>query len=247
MRRAEFILPLALALATAAVAGTEPSTRAEEAIPFSSLTATNRLLVKSVTDHYTLRRPYAAQTLTGQVTTLTWMLDNLQPTWQLAQRFGIKARATHQDTQGRFWNDATDGSTGYLMNVYRGAGKRIYYMEGSQKKICTVHGRGIIVVDFQAAGTNAVALSGAQFVKVDNGLLAAMTQLFGPFLCGIVDRTYQEFIEPLRVLSEVAATKPAQLRQTIRQMPVEAAGSFDGLTAILEPAAKEQPTTGPPR
>ena len=245
MHRAKYIL--ALALATATVARAEPATRAEEAIPFSSLTATNRLLVKGVTDHYTLWRPYAAQTLTGQVTALTWMLDNLQPTWQLAQHFGIKARSTRQDAQGRLWNDAGDGSTGYLMPVYRSAGKRIYYMEGSQKKICTVHGRGIIVVDFRAVGTNTVALSGMQFVKVDNGLLAAMTQLFGPFLCGIVDRTYQEFIEPLRVLSAAAATKPARLRQTIRQMPVETAGPLDGLAAIIEPPPPDRPASTPPR
>ncbi len=225
----------------------DPGTPAEDAIPFGSLTETNRALVKGVTDHYTLRRPYASQTLTVTLPQLEWMLDNLHPTWSLARELGLKVRATKPDEQGRLWNVDGDGSKGYITPVYRAPGKRVYYMEGSQKKVWTVHGRGVVVINYEAAQPGKVKVSGAQFVRVDNAMMAAITQLCGPLLCGMVDKVYLEFIEPLGRLGALAANDPTQLRGAMQRLPKPAAEGLQGLAELLPVAAAAANSPQPDR
>jgi hypothetical protein len=226
-----------LALLTATGAAAAPGTAAEDAIPFPSLTESNRVMVQAVTGHYTLRRVYPAQEFAGQTVALEWMLDNLNATWALARARGLDARVTTLDAQGRMWTDDGDGSKGYVLTVYRQPGKRVYYMEGSQETFCTVRGRGVIVVDYASSTTNTVRFSGKQFIKVDHALMAAMTQLFRPFLTGMVDKAYRELLEPLRSLSVLATSQPGELRATMRKRPTEDQRQWEEFVPLLEPPA----------
>lgn len=222
-------------LLSATVTSANPGTAAQEAIPFSSLTASNRALVQGVTDHYTLRRVYPVREFTGQPAHLEWLFDNLHATWALASACGLPARVTKLDEQGRMWTDDGDGSKGYFTAVHQAPGKRVYYMEGSQQKICTVRGRGVIVIDYVATPTNTVRCSGGQFIRVDQVFMAALTQIFRPFLTGMVDSTYKELLDPLRQLTELAVTQPAKLREIMRSRPAAEQRQWEGLERLLAP------------
>lgn len=220
-------------LLCATVAHANPGTAAEEAIPFHSLTESNRTLLQGVTAHYTLRRVYAVQEFPARQAHLEWMLDNLNATWALASACGLPARTTKLDEQGRMWTDDGDGSKGYVAAIHQIPGKRVYYMEGSQQKFCTVRGRGVIVIDYVATPTNTVRCSGVQFIKVDQVIMAALTQLFRPFLTGLVDSAYKELLNPLRELCNVAMTQPAKLREIMESRPAEEQRQWQGLERLL--------------
>jgi hypothetical protein len=221
-------------LLTASVHAAPAPTAAQEAIPFDSLSETNRTLVKAVTDHYTMRRQYAAQEFTGKPAILEWMLDHLHETWILARALDLKARSTRRDEQGRLWTDGGDGSVGYVVLLHQMPGKRIYLMAGSQKKVCNVQGRGIIVVNYQAPKADVVQCDGAQFIRVDNVMMAALTSLFGPFLTGMVDQVYREMMGPITILNALAVTDPAKLRDAIQKLPPEDAALFQDLLKLLD-------------
>ena len=227
-------------LCAGALARGEPPTAAQEAIPFSAMTESNRAVVQAVTDHPTLRREYAAREFPATAAILEWLLDHLQATWALARAVGLPARTTTLNERGEMWTDDGDGSKGFVVAMHQAAGKRVYYMEGSQQRVCTVRGRGVIVVDYVASGSNTMQCSGAQFIRVDHAVMAALTQLFRPFLTGMVDAAYQELLEPLRALCTLALTDPAKLREVIQAQPAEDRQQWEGLERLL-PAAPPPP------
>jgi len=232
------VIVLSLSLLAPAAVWAETSDF-EKLIPLKSLTETNRALVKGVTDHYTLRRDYAAQQLTVTKAQLEWMIDNMHATWRLAREFGLQVRCTRTDEQGRMWNDDGDGAKGFIITVYKAPGKRIYYMQGSQKKLWTIHGRGVVVVDYREDKPGTMTVTGAQYVRVDNAILAAITQFCGPLLCNMVDKTYHEFIQPLSKLGATAAADPGKLRDAVGRLPKDEAEALKSFGALLpaQPAA----------
>jgi hypothetical protein len=177
------------------------------------------------------------------------MLDNLHATWVLAREFGLNVRSTRPDEQGRLWNDNGDGAKGFIILVHRAPGKRIYYMEGSQKKLWTVQGRGVVVIDYAEDKPGTMKISGAQFVRVDNAMMAAITQLCGPLLCGMVDKVYAEFTEPLGKLGSTAVSDPQSLRNATSRLPAEDGELLRGLLELLPATAPSTstPAAKPPR
>jgi len=188
-------------------------------IPFDSLTETNRALVRAVTDHYTLRREYEAREFRARKQDFDYLLDHLDACSVLAERVGILQYRATRDAQGRLVADDHEGARGYIIEAFSGNGKRVYFVDGSKQALFTVEGRGVAVIDYAQAKTNTVRYTGAIFVKVDNVVLAALTQLFGMFLRGTVDYHFNHVLNhPIRV-SELALSDPKLLLDQIGQMP----------------------------
>ncbi len=187
-------------------------------IPFDAMTVTNRMLVRSVTDHYTLRREYAARQFKARTEHFEYLIDHMEACSVLAQKLGlIQYRAT-RDPEGRVFADDHEGARGYLWPVLAAEGKRVYYVEGSQRGLFDVTGRGVAVIDYAQVNPHKIKYTGALFVKVDNMILEALARLFAVFLRGTLDRHYNHVMRHPRKLSEMALIEPQKLLNHISQM-----------------------------
>ena len=197
----------------------ESDTIASHLIPFDSMTASNRAFVQSVTDHYTLRREYSAQEFKAQVATFEYLLDHMDVCSALAQKLGLITYRATRDADGRLHANDREGAAGYLLNVYAGDGKRVFYVEGTQRGLFDVSGRGVAVVDYHQKSPDTIEYTRTAFVKVDSAVLAALAQLFSVFLQGTVDRHFEHVIRHPIILSNKAQLEPQKLLEEIARMP----------------------------
>jgi hypothetical protein len=130
----------------------------------------------------------------------------------------IQYRA-HLDADGRLYADDRAGAAGYILKVYAGEGKRIFYVEGTEHGVFDVHGRGVVVLDYRATAGGRIEYTRAVFVKVDNVVLAALAQLFEVFLRGTVDRHFAHVIRNPIILSEQVERDPQRLLDQIGRLP----------------------------
>jgi hypothetical protein len=188
-------------------------------IPFSSLSPTNRALVHSVTDHYTLRREYDAREFKARKQHVDYLMDHLDACSVLAETVGLIQYRTTLDAQGRFFADNHEGARGYIVETYSSDGKRIYFVHGTEQGVFKVEGRGVAVIDYSQTNTNTIRYTGAMFVKVDNVVIAALAQLFGVFVRGTVDHHFDHVLHHPITLSEMALSDPQFLLNKIRESP----------------------------
>lgn len=208
-----------LALAFISVDTRAGSNVAATLIPFDSLSATNRALVRGVTDHYTLRRQYRAREFKARKQHVDYLMDHFDACSVLAEAMGVLRYRATRDDQGRFFADDHKGARGCIIEVYSGDGKRVYFVQGTEQGLFTIEGRGVAVIDYAQADTNTIRYTGAIFVKVDNVVIAALAQLFGGFLRGTIDHHYDHVLQHPIVLSEMALSDPHSLLNKIGQMP----------------------------
>lgn len=188
-------------------------------IPFDSLTATNRALVKTVTDHYTLRRSYSAQQFKGRKDEFEWLLSHMEACSVLAQKVGLITYRARDDGHGRLYADNREGSQGFLVLVYGSPTNDVFYVEGSNRGLFAARGRGVAVVNFSQKSPHLMEYTGAVYVKVDNAMLAELTHLFAIFLRGAVDRQFDHVLSQPVKLCELAQTEPKKVLGHIDQMP----------------------------
>src|SRR4029077_18019229 len=98
--------------------------------------------------------------------------------------------------------------------------KRIIYVEGTEHGLFDVRGRGVAVVDYHAKVDDAIVYTRTAFVKVDNVVLATLTQLFSVFLRNTVDSHFTHVIRNPVILSERAQADPKKLLAQIEQLPL---------------------------
>lgn len=213
-----FVLCLVPSVSSVAVADTNV---AASLIPFDAMTASNRLLVCGVTDHYTLRREYPVQRFAARKDQLEFLIDHLDACSALAQSFALITYRATQGDQGRIYADDHEGATGYILQALKVGNKRVYYVEGNERGVFDVSGRGVAVVDVSEPKPNMIDYTGAMFVKVDNVVLAALTQLFSMFLRGTVDHHYKHVMEHPIVFSKMAFENPRTMLTRIEAMPKE--------------------------
>ena len=233
-----FVLCLVLGASSAAVADTNI---AASLIPFDAMTPSNRLLVCGVTAHYTLRREYPVQRFAARRQQLEFLMDHLDACSALAQSFALITYRATQDGQGRVYADDHEGATGYILQALRRGNRRVYYVEGSERGMFDVSGRGVAVVDFTEPEPGIIEYTGVMFVKVDNVVLAALTQLFSVFLRGTVDRHYKHVMEHPIVLSKLAFENPQGMLAHIEAMPKEDRALLQPLAELLRPQLVAKP------
>jgi len=219
MRLAAFRTVLILGLFGTPFARAETDPAASEAFPFDSMTVSNRDLVRGVSDHYTLRCEYPAEKFKAHVAVFEYLIDHMESCSALAQKVGLITYRATRRADGRLYADDHDGATGYMLNIYAGAGKRIIYVEGAEHGSFDVRGRGLAIVNYRATTGDAIEYTRTAFVKVDNVVLATLAQLFSVFLRSTVDSHFTHVIRNPIALSERAEREPQQLLDQIRLMP----------------------------
>lgn len=233
MRQVVSSVVLLLELVGTTVVRADNDTVATRLIPFDTMTVSNRALVRGVTDHYTLRREYPPQEFKGRVEVFEYLLDHMDACSALAERIGLIAYRATRCADGRLYADDRQGATGYLLNVCATAGTRTFYVEGTQRGLFTVHGRGVAVVDYQQKTPDTIEHTRAAFVRVDNVVLAALAQLFSVFLRGTVDSHFTHVIRNPVKLSERARVEPGKLLGEIAQMSAADQELLTPFTALL--------------
>jgi hypothetical protein len=218
MRLAAFRSVLILGLLGAPFARAESDTAASQVIPFDSMTVSNRNVIRGVTNHYTLRREYPAERFQAPVGIFEYLIDHMEACSALAQKVGLITYRATRRADGRLYADDHAGSAGYMLNVYAAAGKRVIYVEGTEHGWFDVTGRGVAVVDYHITQADVIEYTRTAFVKVDNVVLAALTQLFSVFLRSSVDSHFTHVIRNPIVLSERAKQEPQLLLDQIRLM-----------------------------
>jgi hypothetical protein len=244
MRLAALRTVLILGLFGAPIARSEGDTTASEVIPFDSMTVSNRDLVRSVTDHYTLRCEYPVEEFKARVAIFEYLIDHMESCSALAQNVGLITYRATRHPDGRLYADDHAGAAGYMLNVYAAVGKRVIHVEGTEHGWFDVSGRGVAVVDYHATQAGMIEYTRTAFVKVDNVMLAALTQLFSVFLHGTVDSHFTHVIHNPIVLSERAEREPQPLLDQIGLMPEADQQLLAPLVALVRSNAPAGPADG---
>ena len=111
-------------------------------VPLELLTPANQALVQPVTSHHTLHRQYPPRRFTGQLADFEFLLDNLEACSMLAQQAGMLEYRPITMPDGRLMADNHADVAGWLLPVFCGLNRRIYYVEGAQRGVVTARGRG---------------------------------------------------------------------------------------------------------
>jgi hypothetical protein len=190
-------------------------------VPLDALTDENRVFVEPVMKHPTLRRDFPARTFCGRHEQFELLLDNMSGCSVLAEALGlIKYRVAEQGA-GRAYADDREGARGWLQQVYRAEGQRVYYVEGTQGGLFQVLGRGVVVVRYWQRTPDEVEYSGRMLIKIDNKLAAMLAQAFFLFVKHSVDRHFSNLIAQPVTLTGLALDAPAELSRCIGQMSAE--------------------------
>ena len=187
-------------------------------IPLEMLTPANQALVQPVTTHYTLHRQYPPRRFTGQLADFEYMLDNLEACSILAEQAGMLDHRPVTMPDGRLVADNHADVAGWLLPVFCGENRRIYYVEGAQRGVVTARGRGVVVVDFRQATPTEIEYSGQLFVRADNPVAAVLAHVFYIFLRQAVDQNFMRVMRQPILFTHIAAKYPEVLRQLIQQV-----------------------------
>jgi hypothetical protein len=216
------ILPVILAVVVAA---------ADFPLQRDALDAKTQRIVAPVVEHYTLRREISPRTFQGRMDVFEFLVDHLEACSVLAESLGFIPYRARRDDEGRIFADDLEGAAGFLWLFSQQPDARFYYFEGRQRGLFTVRGRGIAVMNFRESSPNTIQYGGLLYIKVDNIILATLTQLFFPFVKSTVDRQFDNvIINPIRI-SELALTDPQKVLGKIQQMS-------EADRMLLEPLAK---------
>ena len=222
MRTCLAVVIYALVVCASEARDKEPHSKlAAKWIPFEELSLTNQVLVSAVTDHYTLSREYESKRFDAKAVHFAFLLDHMLTTSIIAHHLKLIEYRVKVDDEGRTWADDGKGSKGSLQQVLAIEGKRVFYVVGSRKGLLEARGRGVSIVEFNAPESNVVEYTAAAFVKVDNSVLAVLTQLFRVFLTETVDDNFAHVLRHPILISKMALEKPAELRKLIQAMPPE--------------------------
>ncbi len=213
-------------------------------IPLDAMTETNRVLVRAVTEHVTLQREYAARQFKGRVPEFEWLLDHLDACSVLAEKTGLlKYRATRQ-ADGRYYADNREGAAGFILPVLATTGQRVYYVEGRERGLFSVAGRGVAAITYGQTETNVVEYTGVSLVRVDNGFVATLAKLFAVFLRGTVDYHYDHVMAHPIQLTERALKEPAVLVGQMEQMPKDDRELLRAFELLLRPIGFDSTASG---
>ena len=190
-------------------------------IPLELLTPANQLLVQPVTTHYTLHRQYAPRRFTGQLADFEFLMDNLGACSILAEQAGMLDYRPILLPDGRLAADNHTDVAGWLLPVFCGANRRIYYVEGAQRGVVTARGRGVVVVDFWQVTPTEIEYSGQLFVRTDNPVAAMLAHVFYIFLRQAVDQNFELVMRQPILFTRMAAKQPAVLHQLIQLLTAE--------------------------
>jgi hypothetical protein len=216
MRR---VVQLAVVFVLGIVSRAWPDSGVETLISFEAMTVTNRALVRAVMDHCTLRRQYEPRQFAARQAVFEYLLDHMELTSALAQSLGMIRYRAWRDELGRLHADDREGAAGFLLTVHAGEGKRVFYIDGAQRGLFTVRGRGVAVLEYKQVDAETMEYTGAVFVRVDNAVLAALARVFAIFLQGTVDRHFRHVVRhPVRI-AERAAREPERLLAHVAALP----------------------------
>ena len=190
-------------------------------IPLELLTPANQVLVQPVTTHYTLHRQYAPRRFTGQLADFEFLMDNLGACSILAEQAGMLDYRPILLPDGRLMADNHTDVAGWLLPVFCGANRRIYYVEGAQRGVVTARGRGVVVVDFWQVTPTEIEYSGQLFVRTDNPVAAMLAHVFYIFLRQAVDQNFELVMRQPILFTRMAAKQPAVLHQLIQLLTAE--------------------------
>ncbi len=202
-------------------------------VPLAAMTASNRALARPVVERHTLRRQYRPRLFRGRTEHFEFLLDHIAACSILAESLGLIVYRAVEEEPGRTFADDRIGAQGYIQQVYRSDGQRIFYVEGTQRGVFDVGGRGVAVVRYKQCAPDMIEYTGSMFVKVDNRIVAAFAELLYVFVKGTVDRHFDgRMWQPIR-LSGMALDEPATLRRRMAGMPAEDYAPLAPLAALL--------------
>jgi len=190
-------------------------------VPLELLTPANQELVRPVTAHFTLHRQYPPRRFTGHLADFEFLMDHLEVCSMLAQQAGMLEYRPIMQPDGRLVADNHADVDGWLLPVFCGLNRRIYYVEGAQRGVVTARGRGVVVVDFQQVTPTEIEYSGQLFVRADNPVAAALAHVFYIFLRHAVDQNFELVMRQPILFTRMAAKQPAVLRQLIQLLAGE--------------------------
>jgi hypothetical protein len=184
-------------------------------------------------EHSTLRRQYPARSFRGHREHFEFLMDHLTACSVLSEALGLIVYRAAEEEPGRMFADDRAGAQGYIQQVFRADGQRIFFVEGTQHGVFSAQGRGVAIVSYAQCAPDAIEYTGSMFVKVDNKFVATLAQLFFVFVKSTVDRHFNGVMyQPIR-LSGLACDDPAQVRRRIAEMPAEDAVLLAPFAALL--------------
>ncbi|MDW8343815.1 MAG: hypothetical protein RMM51_04910 [Verrucomicrobiae bacterium] len=210
-----------------------PQLAAEQRIPFDQLSGSERALVKSVTDHATLRRVYPPRRFTGRLEHFDFLMRNMVATSLLAEQLGLIRYHATWDDQGRVWADNRLGARGFMQKLHAEQGRYLYYVAGTQRGLFEAHGRGVTLVEAHEPSPQLVEYRATIWVKVDNAVLDVLTRVFQLFLQGAVDRNFAHVMRHPVTVAQLATTETDRVRSAIERLSPEHAEEVRQFSEML--------------
>lgn len=188
---------------------------------FGALSETNQALVRPVVQHPTLQREYPPRRFLGRKEHLEFLLDHMDACSALSERAGLIDYRAIAQPDGRLYAENKEQAAGFLALVGCAEGRRVFYMEGTQKGLFTAKGCGVIVLDYEQVTPTELELRGRLYVRIENGVVATLAKMFSIFVHGAVDRNYRFVIAQPIDLTQLATAFPKELAAFIRSLPAE--------------------------
>lgn len=189
------------------------------AIPYDSLTQEQATLVHDVADHASLSTEFAREEVASSLTTYDYLLDRLPLTARIVRALDLgKYVIKPVEEEGCVVLDDRDGVKLSLYEVYRGAGKRVYYTKGYYQGplLPKIHGRGVIVLRYAHDG-KAIATSAKLYFRLDSGVVRAMTKVLYPVILDVVKDKGAVFITAAKDVSERVTRDPEGFLDALKE------------------------------
>ncbi|MCG3148565.1 MAG: hypothetical protein PCFJNLEI_02009 [Verrucomicrobiae bacterium] len=202
-------------------------------VAVESLSPTNQALAKPVLEHPTLRREYAPHKILGRVEHFEFLLDHMDVCSVVSEQTGLIDYRAVAQPDGRLYAENKEQAKGFLSLIGCEPGRRIFYMEGTQRGLFTAKGAGVIVLDYKQITPTEMECRGRLFVRIENSVVATLARMFFVFLKGAVDRNYRLVIAQPLDLTQLASGFPQELREFIATLTAADQALVEPFTALL--------------
>lgn len=185
-----------------------------EAAEFDELSEEGREVVLSIARRPTFDLTMGPRTMRGDIRIFEYLMDNLEICATAGRALGVDNYHTRRDKDGRIFGDDGGKATGYLTFLRTRPGKRVFFVEGTQKGFFTVGGHSLVALDFAppTRDPGSIEYQLRVWVRVDSAFFAFLSKVFLGRSRSTADRQFSRMLGvPVGVTQRIDADPRAAL------------------------------------
>lgn len=231
-----------LCLASLAQAG-DLSQEVVEAADLDQLSEEGRKVVLSIARRPTFDLTMGPRTMRGDTRIFEYLMDNLEICATAGRALGVDNYHTRRDKDGRIFGDDGGKATGYLTFLRTRPGKRVFFVEGTQKGFFTVGGHSLVALDFAPGKQDSgwIEYKLRVWVRVDSAFFAFLSKVFLGKSRSTADRQFSRMLGvPVGVTQRIDAD-PRAVLDSFQKTSEEEKAALARLTALVQEEMRSRP------